>query len=128
MCRFTYLWIYYLLLVCGLVRDWTHNLDVIGTRLWPTDSSARAVLVRFLEQCLAYIKHSVNMNYFYSYFVISFFFYCYSITVVCLFSPSLHPTPGLLFLTSHILDLLFGDVVPMYTRNYNHKLNEKRYF
>ena len=23
-----------------------------------------------------------------------FFFYCYSITVVCLFSPSLHPTPG----------------------------------
>ena len=22
------------------------------------------------------------------------FFYCYSITVVCLFSPSLHPTPG----------------------------------
>ena len=23
----------------------------------------------------------------------SFFFYCYSITVVCLFSPSLHPTP-----------------------------------
>ena len=23
-----------------------------------------------------------------------FFFNCYSITVVCLFSPSLHPTPG----------------------------------
>ena len=23
-----------------------------------------------------------------------FFFYCYSLTVVCLFSPSLHPTPG----------------------------------
>ena len=28
------------------------------------------------------------------FFLSFFFFYCYSITVVCLFSPSLHPTPA----------------------------------
>ena len=37
---------------------------------------------------------SISFFFFFSVFKFFFNFYCYSITVVCLFSPSLHPTPA----------------------------------
>ena len=42
------------------------------------------------QQLLMFKNHSFFFNYYYFLILI---LYCYSITVVCLFSPSLHPTP-----------------------------------
>ena len=39
-------------------------------------------------------KNILNRNAYISFFFNFYFFNCYLITVVCLFSPSLHPTPG----------------------------------
>ena len=51
------------------------------------------------SRCIAPKARNTVGNFFFFWFLLAFIFiyffnfYCYSITVVCLFDPSLHPTP-----------------------------------
>ena len=45
------------------------------------------------KQNISMVEICLGPNFFGSFFFIILIFYCYSITVACLFSPSLHPTP-----------------------------------
>ena len=54
--------------------------------LFSDDKNIRE-LVKIVQQLCEFPKKQMNYTFFK-------FFYCYSITVVCLFAPSLHPTPA----------------------------------
>ena len=59
----------------------------LNTTLWELENSCMGIILS---------KHRRNiLHFFICLFIYLYFnFYCYSITVVCLFSPSLHPTPA----------------------------------
>ena len=56
MCCSTYLCIHWLILVCALTGDQTHNLGVLGTMLQPTELPRQGV-IPFSEYLLVPIIH-----------------------------------------------------------------------